>query len=256
MNNSTSKRFVDWPTSWPSGSFRTFPLLLLLLFVVAPLVGYGIYGIWEAILVGSAPLDTKALGNPLLVILTLALTLAAEGTLTLILVALLPWASRLSFRELGYRLPRARDVLVAFLGSLVMAVVANGGASLMQSLLHSNQDQQSVAMLRQLHDPRLLIAFALFACVLAPLMEETIFRVFLFNALRRYFGFWSGAIVSGLCFGFAHGDPIAALPLALGGVVLAFVYYRTHNAFASMITHGLFNSYTILALVLTPQLVK
>jgi membrane protease YdiL (CAAX protease family) len=225
----------------------------LLLIVVAPLVGYGVY---QAIVTQSTPIDAQALGSPLLVIWVLTLTLVAEGTITLILLALLPWASRLSFRELGYRVPRAGDVLVAFLGSLVMAVVANGGASLMQSLSHSNQDQQSVAMLRQLHDPRLLIAFAVFACVLAPLMEETIFRVFLFNATRRYFGFWAGAIVSGLCFGLAHGDPIAALPLALGGIVLAFVYYRTHNAFASMITHGLFNSYTILALVITPQLVK
>jgi membrane protease YdiL (CAAX protease family) len=253
VNNSISKPSVDWPTSWPSGSFRAFPTLLLLLIVVAPLVGYGVY---QAIVTQSTPIDAQALGSPLLVIWVLTLTLVAEGTITLILLALLPWASRLSFRELGYRLPRAGDVLVAFLGSLVMAVVANGGASLMQSLSHSNQDQQSVAMLRQLHDPRLLIAFAVFACVLAPLMEETIFRVFLFNATRRYFGFWAGAIVSGLCFGLAHGDPIAALPLALGGIVLAFVYYRTHNAFASMITHGLFNSYTILALVITPQLVK
>jgi hypothetical protein len=176
--------------------------------------------------------------------------------LTVILIASLPRVSRLSLRELGYRALRPRDVLVAFLGSIVMAVVANGGASLIQALFHSTEDQQAVAMLRQLHDPRLLIAFAVFACILAPLMEETIFRVFLFNGTRRYFGFWTGAIVSGLCFGLAHGDPIAALPLALGGVILAFVYYRTHNAFASMVTHGLFNSYTILALVLTPQLVK
>ena len=109
-------------------------------------------------------------------------------------------------------------------------------------------------MLRQLHDPRLLIAFTVFACVLAPFMEETIFRVFLFNAVRRYWGFWPGALISGLCFGIAHGDPLAAIPLALGGVVLAFVYYRTNNAFASMVTHGLFNSYTILALIFTPHL--
>ncbi len=191
-----------------------------------------------------------------MVIASLGLTLLVEGGLALIVLLLLPWASRLSLRALGYRPPSARDLLAAFLGSLVMALVANGGASLIQSLLHTNQDQQAVEMLRQLHDPRLLIAFTVFACVLAPLMEETIFRVFLFNAVRRYLGFWPGALVSGLCFGVAHGDPIASLPLALGGVVLAFVYYRTNNAFASMVTHGLFNSYTILALIFTPQLAK
>ncbi|MGC2129912.1 MAG: type II CAAX endopeptidase family protein [Candidatus Aquilonibacter sp.] len=253
MNNSISKRFVDWPTSWPSGSFRALPTALLFAVVVFPMLAFGIY---QAALSSSSSVDQKLLGNPLVVIESLGLTLVAEGALALIVLVSLPWASRLSLRALGYRPPSARDLLVAFLGSLVMALVANGGASLIQSLLHTTQDQQAVEMLRQLHDPRLLIAFAVFACVLAPLMEETIFRVFLFNAVRRYLGFWPGALVSGLCFGIAHGDPMAALPLALGGMVLAFVYYRTNNAFASMVTHGLFNSYTILALIFTPQLAK
>ncbi len=253
MNNSISKRSADWPITWPSGSFRPIPTLLLIAVVIVPIVGFGIY---QGVLSASIHVDQRLLGDPLVVITSLALTLAAEGTLAIVVIALLPWISRLSLRDLGYRLPSGRDVLIAFVGSLVMALIANGGASIMQALLHSSQDQQAVAMLRQLHDRRLLTAFALFACVLAPFMEETIFRVFLFNATRRYWGFWAGAIVSGLCFGLAHGDPIAALPLALGGIVLAFVYYRTNNAFASMITHGLFNSYTILALIVAPQLAK
>ena len=253
MNNSISKRFVDWPTPWPSGSFRALPTVLMLAVAVFPMLAFGI---WQAMTSATVNVDQKVLGDPMVVIASLALTLVAEGALALVVILLLPWVSRLSLRALGYRAPSARDLLVAFLGSLVMALVANGGASVMQSLLHSTQDQQAVMMLRQLHDPRLLLAFAVFACVLAPLMEETIFRVFLFNAARRYLGFWPGAVISGLCFGIAHGDPIASLPLALGGVILAFVYYRTNNAFASMVTHGLFNSYTILALIFTPNLAK
>lgn len=253
MNNSISKRFADWPITWPSGSFRVVPTLLLVVIVIAPIVGFGIY---QGVLSASVHIDQQLLGDPLIVLTSIGLTLVAEGVLTLVVIALLPWVSRMNLRELGYRLPSARDVLTAFFGSLAMAVIANGGASLIQAALHTKEDQQAVAMLRQLHDPRLLAVFALFACVLAPFMEETVFRVFLFNASRRYWGFWAGAIVSGLCFGLAHGDPIAAVPLALGGIVLASVYYFTRNAFASMITHGLFNSYTILALLLVPQLAK
>ena len=254
MNNSISKRFADWPTTWPTGSFRSAAIaVLLLMIVIWPIVVIAIYRQLASRQTMSGPVG---LGDPQVVIASLGLTLAIEGSIALSLIALLPWASHLSLHQLGYRLPAGRDLLIAFLGSLVMAIVANGGASIMQALLHTSQDQQVVAMLRQLHDPRLLAAFALFACVLAPFMEETIFRVFLFNATRRYWGFWAGAIVSGLCFGAAHGDPIAAFPLALGGIVLAFVYYRTNNAFASMVTHGLFNSYTILALLVAPQLVK
>jgi uncharacterized protein len=214
------------------------------------------FGVWQASASASMHINPKAFGDPLVVIASLVVTLVVEGTLVIVLISLLPWAARLPLSRLGYRPPHGRDLAIAFIGSLVMAVVANGGAALIEALLHSTHDQQAVVMLMQLHDPRLLAAFALFAIAVAPIMEETIFRVFLFNATRRYFGFWVGAIVSGLCFGIAHGDPIAALPLALGGVILAFVYYRTGNAFASMITHGLFNSYTILALVFAPQLAK
>jgi len=253
VNNSTSKPSLAWPTPWPNGSFRALPTALLLIVVVLPIVAFGI---WEAATSAQTHVDPATLANPVVIIASLTLTLVGEGVLAILVLALLPWASRLSLRELGYRALSVRDVLVAFVGSIVMAVVANGGASLIQWLAHTKQDQQAVVMLRSLHDPRLLLAFGVFACVLAPLMEETIFRVFLFNAARRRLGFWGGAIVSGVCFGLAHGDPLAALPLALGGVILATVYYRTGNAFASMITHGLFNSYTMLALVFAPQLAK
>jgi uncharacterized protein len=253
VNNSTSKPSADWPTPWPSGSFRAGATALLVVLVVVPMLGFGV---WQAIASATTHIDVKEFGNPLLIIATLVVTLLVEGTLVLILIALLPWASRLTLGQLGYHALRGRDIAIAFIGSLVMAVVANGGAALIEAALHTPHDQTAVVMLQQVHDPRLLTAFAIFAIVVAPLLEETIFRVFLFNAARRYYGFWVGAIVSGLCFGIAHGDPIAAIPLALGGIVLAFVYYRTGNAFASMITHGLFNSYTVLALIFAPQLAK
>jgi uncharacterized protein len=253
VNNSISKPSLTWPTPWPSGSFRAAPTALLFIVVVLPIVLFGIY---QAATSAQMHIDPAALSNPTVIIFSLLFTLGGEGVLAILVLALLPWASRMSLRELGYRRLRPQDVLIAFLGSIVMAIVANGGASLIQWLSHSKQDQQAVAMLRNLHDPHLLIAFGVFACILAPMMEETIFRVFLFNASRRWLGTIGGALVSGLCFGLAHGDPFAALPLALGGMILAFVYYRTGNAFASMITHGLFNSYTMLALVFAPQLAK
>jgi len=254
VNNSISKRFADWPTSWPSDSFRSGPTIALLVIVILPLLAFGL---WQMLQSGAVQIPKQELANPLVVIGSILLTLTVEGVLFLIVLVTLPKVAGLSLRQLGFRALSPRDLVVAFFGSLVMALVANGAASLIQSALHSTADQQSVAMLRQLHDPRLLFAFITFAVVLAPFMEETIFRAFLFNASRRYFGFWAGAAISGACFGFVHGDPIAALPLALGGVVLAFVYYRTNNIFASMITHGLFNSYTIIALlVFSPQVVK
>jgi membrane protease YdiL (CAAX protease family) len=54
----------------------------------------------------------------------------------------------------------------------------------------------------------------------------------------------------------AHGDLYAAVPLALGGIILCFVYYRTRNAWASVVTHGTFNSLSVLAILFAPSWVS
>ena len=94
--------------------------------------------------------------------------------------------------------------------------------------------------------------FVFFAIVFAPIAEETFFRLFFFNLGMRYGGFWVGAIASGVLFGMAHGDLYAAAPLALGGMILCYVYYRTRNAWASMMTHCLFNAISIAAILFAP----
>ena len=56
-------------------------------------------------------------------------------------------------------------------------------------------------------------------------------------------------VLSALCFGGAHFSPTALLPLAGGGAVLAYVYYRTGALTASMIAHAGFNLFSIIGLV-------
>ena len=74
------------------------------------------------------------------------------------------------------------------------------------------------------------------------------------RVLALHGGFWPAAIASGVLFGALHTDVYAFLPLALAGVVLAGVYYRTRNAFTSMITHGLFNAVPLVLLAFFPKL--
>jgi membrane protease YdiL (CAAX protease family) len=95
---------------------------------------------------------------------------------------------------------------------------------------------------------------------LQPFVEEMLFRVFLFNLALRYSGFWTAAIVSGVLFGLMHlvtgsADLTSSALLALGGVILAWVYYRSRNAYASMISHALFNGLSTAALYFAPKLI-
>ncbi|MBV8580931.1 MAG: hypothetical protein JOZ86_09865, partial [Candidatus Eremiobacteraeota bacterium] len=45
----------------------------------------------------------------------------------------------------------------------------------------------------------------------------------------------------------------AIFPLIASGIVLALVYYRTVSLPASMITHGLFNAFTVVAVLVFHQ---
>ncbi|MHB8147491.1 MAG: CPBP family intramembrane glutamic endopeptidase [Vulcanimicrobiaceae bacterium] len=250
MNNSTYPTSPAWPTQWPSNSFKAAPTALLILSIV------GISGM--VLLAGIGLLfafhDMHRTSVPL--VPALAIQFVLEAAVVAVILRSLPRLSGFSLAELGFRLPSAGAIGTAIIGSFAMAIVANGGASLIDALFHTSHEQQVVQMVRNVHDPATLAFFTIFAVVLAPIAEETIFRVLIFNVGVRYRGFWFGAIVSSVLFGVAHGDMFAAVPLALAGIVLCFVYYRTCNAYASMVTHGLFNAFTIVALFAMPHLAK
>jgi membrane protease YdiL (CAAX protease family) len=180
------------------------------------------------------------------------------------LVALLPWTARTSLSALGFRAPTARTIGIAVIGAIVMVVLTDGLESLLQTALHIKVSEQAVTLFLSLKTPAAKALFALLGIVLAAVAEEMAFRVFLFNAIRRYGRFWLAAIVSSVLFGFAHATPgvtllqnvILALPLAVGGVILCGVYAKTENAYAPMITHALFNAVSFVALFLAPQLAQ
>ena len=172
------------------------------------------------------------------------------------LTIVLPALGNTTLRGLGFRAPTLQEIGVAVAGAIVMIVIVNGIGTLIDTLTHARHEQEAIKMFASVHDPLVKAGFAALAVIVAPLAEEFAFRVFIFNAIRKYGGFWIAAIVSGIFFGAAHGDKYAFVPLIFGGIVLCGVYARTKNAWMSMITHGLFNAVTVIALYVTPQLAK
>ena len=244
MNDSTSATLPAWPTRWPKNSFTSVWTWLLAGFIAALFV--------VAFIAGLKTTRVPTVTAPEFDVL-IALQFLLEGSLLAIVLAALPKLSGFTLRQLGFRAPNASSVGTALLGAVVMAIVANGGASLIDYLAHSQHQQDIVQIFKELRDPKTITIFAAFAVVFAPFAEETFFRVFFFNLGMRYGGFWAGAVLSGILFGMAHGDLYAALPLALGGIVLCAVYYRTANAFAPMISHALFNALSLVALLVAPK---
>jgi uncharacterized protein len=105
------------------------------------------------------------------------------------------------------------------------------------------------------------VVIAIAVIVFAPAMEELFFRGLLLKGLVRAFA-PDGAsgraraatvvlavIVDGLLFGLAHGEWVQLAGLAVFGMILAAISYRTGRLGMNFLAHATFNSVAILALV-------
>jgi len=81
---------------------------------------------------------------------------------------------------------------------------------------------------------------AVFAVVIAPIIEETFFRGYVFTALRTSLPTGWAAVITGVIFGAVHGfgSPIGFLaPLAVLGIVLCLVYWKTGSLLPCIALH-------------------
>ncbi|HXB84278.1 MAG TPA: type II CAAX endopeptidase family protein [Candidatus Acidoferrum sp.] len=247
MNDSTSAISPVWPTRWPKDSFKGFWTWLLAGAIAAL---FGLLLVLQLLVPAPKSISPAQLNAVLIV------QLIADAILVAIVLLALPSLSKFSLRDLGFRVPTLATIGIGILGAFAMALAAEGTALLINLVARTEHQQDIVQMFKGLHDHTTIGLFAVFAIVFAPFAEETLFRVFFFNIGLRFGGFWTGAIVSGLLFGIAHADLFELIPLALGGIVLCGVYYITRNAFASMISHALFNSFSIVMLLMFPKLTQ
>lgn len=75
-------------------------------------------------------------------------------------------------------------------------------------------------------------------CFLAPVIEETFFRRFLFVALRKKMDFIPALLISVICFMVVH--PNIALG-AIGGIYLGYVYEKGKSLPANILIHSTVN---------------
>jgi membrane protease YdiL (CAAX protease family) len=90
-----------------------------------------------------------------------------------------------------------------------------------------------------------LVAVLLMVTLLAPVAEELFFRGFAFTALRRAIGLVPGALVTGAIFGAIHAggtDAAFLVPLAVFGLLLCLLYWKTDSLLPPMALHALNNS--------------
>jgi len=89
--------------------------------------------------------------------------------------------------------------------------------------------------------------FMAMAVLVAPLVEETLFRGYLYPLFARSFGVAPGILITGVLFGLMHGAQLGwtwslVSILILVGIIFTIVRARTGSVFASYLMHLGYNS--------------
>ena len=99
------------------------------------------------------------------------------------------------------------------------------------------------------------VAIIAFVLTEAPILEELVFRRFVFRAIyRRCKLLWPAVILSASLFALMHWNALAFVPLAFLGGAFAWIYWRTGRLMASVFAHFLFNALNVVLLFTFPEM--
>ena len=77
---------------------------------------------------------------------------------------------------------------------------------------------------------------------LAPLVEELVFRGFIYTKLRSNYKAATSIIVSALIFAEFHLEPEIFLPLFILGCIIGYIYEKSDSLWAPILFHVINNS--------------
>lgn len=199
------------------------------IFLITTLVGsYSLHSWW---------LENQPLGRFCLV--AMAQCLATIGLVVIFTVG----TKKANWAELGLRPASIKELLTYGCGFGVLLVVFMLAISWPISQLQPDiAPQLFETMLRNADHSSTFVILFLMGAVFAPIAEELFYRGMIYPFLRGALGPIWGIVLAGLVFGLAHWDLWRTIPLAVGGIVLCYIYEKTDSIFVPMVTHGVWNA--------------
>lgn len=139
----------------------------------------------------------------------------------------------------------------ALIGVLLAPEVVFVASSLVEALgvedLQARGTADAISQILSLDQVTFACLFTTTA-ILAPLLEETVFRGFLLPSLAKYMPTPLAVVLSSIAFGLVHFSPRDTPQLTALGLLLGFSYVRSGNLLTPMIIHGTWNG-TVLTIL-------
>ena len=93
------------------------------------------------------------------------------------------------------------------------------------------------------------LANALVVVVVAPFVEELLYRGLGMSLLLPFVGPLLSIAVTGVAFGLAHGLVLGLPVLSIFGITLGWLRWKTGSVYPGMVVHGIFNAAALVAAI-------
>jgi membrane protease YdiL (CAAX protease family) len=239
----------DLRVPWNWGDLAYFLLVALVAFFV---VGWGLLFAFH--LFGVNPLQLGG-SNGERAIFLLVNQAALDAVLMLYLLAQIRYQLGAPFwRTLGWRAFPASGIPRPAFYALCLA---SGSALALMVTVTSNLigKHTKLPIETLLTERRSTMLFLLMSVLLAPLVEETLFRGYLYPVLARTFRVPGGIVITGVLFGLLHaaqlwGGWTQITLLIVVGILFTWARAASHTVFVSFLLHLGYNSFLFLGFLI------
>jgi len=174
--------------------------------------------------------DSKFMTGPGMILMELLYL----SPVVVLLVQYRPGWNSLGFRN--FRIEHLGLGCGLLIGSYALIIIHN---LILTSLGIGLQADTIMNAFQQIETP---VWFMLTGMVVAPLVEETVFRGYIFAGFRKKYGWKVALLISSIGFALMHLQPSALFPTFILGAMLGYIYHKSNSLWPGIILHFLVNA--------------
>ncbi len=135
---------------------------------------------------------------------------------------------------------------------IFMAMEIAGYSSALKSIFGEVKVQEVVRIYQEHHAISIRILLVIMIVIIAPVVEEVVFRGYIYPVCKRYTGRIIATFIASLFFSIVHFHIPALLPLFILAIGLTIAYELSGTIWVPISIHACFNAFTLIVQELQP----